>query len=467
MGFLIDFLSAKKYRKTLKPLGPVPTSEQIIQRVYDMAWPSTVESVLIAFISAADTIMVGTLGATAIAAVGIAGQPRMILLAVIFAINTGVTIIVSRRKGQNRPKEANLLLRNAIIVVTITAFVLNLLGFVFAEEMLRFAGATNDYIGMSVDYFKIICIGNFFYSISLVMTAAQRGAGNTLISMKTNIIANLVNIVFNYLLINGIWFFPRLEVVGAGIATALGNFVALVIATHSLLNDDQFISLNFKESWALDIETIKPLWQVSWPTMIEQVFMRIGFFTFSKLVAGLGTIEFATHQILMSVMQITFQVGNGMQIASTSLVGQSLGAKRKDLALVYGKSSQHFGRLLAVIVGLILIVFRVQIIDLYTEDPLIIEKGSILLILLAVIIFFQVSQVITIGSLRGAGDVRFAAVLTMVSIMLLRPSLTYFLAYTLGFGLNGAWVATLVDQMIRFGVSQYRYQSKDWLEHAI
>ncbi len=464
MSKMIDFLAVSKYQKKIEIEGSLPDNERIVSRVYRMAWPSTLESGLISLISAADTMMVGTLGPWAISAVGAATQPRFLMLSAIFALNIAVTVIVSRRRGENDREAANKVLRQSITISTIIAVLLNSLGIIFAEPLIKMiSGSEASYIQQSVDYFRIIAIGNMFYSLSITITAAQRGAGNTKIAMKTNLIANFINIIFNYLLINGIWIFPRLEVVGAALATTIGNVVALVLAIQSVRHEEDFLYLSFEGTWKVTKDILTQLWNLARSTALEQIFLRIGFITFAMMITRLGELEFATHMIVMNLMSISFSLGDGLSAASTSLVGQSLGARRKDLALINGKVTQRLGHIIAIIMVAFVVIFRKVLIGLFTSDLEVIKMGEPIMIILAVVIVFQITQVITNGSLRGAGDVGFVALESIVSITLMRPILTLTLAYFLNLGLTGAWLAIFTDQVFRYIASAWRYSSKKWL----
>lgn len=449
------------------PSQDLPKTKEIYQKTLRIAWPSAMEAILISLIGAVDMMMVGGIGTNAIAAVGITTQPKFIFMSMVIALNIGTTVIVSRRKGANDKVGANKALRNGLMLSFMISLASSILGYVFAKPILQFAGASTEYLLEAMVYFRIILIGNFFYLIGLTMTAAQRGIGNTKISMITNISANVVNIIFNYLLINGIWFFPRWGVMGAAVATAIGNGVSLVLATRSLLDKDSFLSITDHQHWSLDKETVRLLWSISSSAFVEQLFLRIGFLMYSKAVAGLGTVQFATHYIAMQIMSITFSVGEGLSIATSSLVGQSLGAKRSDLAIIYGKASQRMALVVSIFVSLGIILTRASLIGFFTSDVIIIAMGSNVLLILSGIVFFQISQVITLGSLRGAGDVKFSAMLSLISVALIRPSLTYIFAYTLGWGLYGAWYSVVADQAIRFGVSRWRFHKAEWLKIEI
>lgn len=439
-------------------------NKEIYKKTVSIAWPSTLESVLISLISSIDMIMVGTIGSSAIASIGITNQPRFIILAVILSLNVGVTVVVARRRGEQDQDSANKCLRQALMVSSFVALLLSILGIIFAKQVLYLAGANDEYINMAVNYFRIIMIGNIFYSVSLTINAAQKGCGNTKISMRTNLTANIVNLIFNFLLINGILFFPKLGIVGAGIATTLGNIIAFLMSCYSLKDRTAFLFVSLKQKWAFDKKTLSDLYMITSSSFVEQVFMRIGFFIYSKTVASLGTVAFATHQICMNIISLSFSFGDGLSVATSSLVGQSLGAKRKDLAKQYSIATQNLGKLAAIVVGFFLIVFRYKIIQLFSSDPIVIETGSKIVFIIVFTVAFQIIQVITFGCLRSAGDVKFTAKTSLISVTIIRPLLTYLLAFPLGFGLIGAWFSLFLDQFIRYLASRIRYKKGKWVD---
>ena len=461
-NFIKSFFDTEKLIKPGTQLGELPITKKAYKTMFDIAWPSVMESVLVSLITAVDTIMVGTLGSSAIAAVGITGQPKMIVLALVMSLNIGVTAVVARRRGENNNEGANSCLKQAIMLCLMISFIMAVFGFAFARPLLSFAGAKEDIIDRSTQYFRIIMIGNVFQSLSTTINAAQRGCGNTKIAMKSNLSANIVNIIFNFLLINGIGFFPKLGTTGAAIATVLGNFTAFILALKSISKRDQFLSIFHKSKWKFENKTLKSILAVSSSAVVEQVFMRIGFFTNTKLVAELGTTSLATYQICMNILSISFCFGDGFGVASSSLVGQSLGEKRPDKAYLYGK----IGRRLALSVGLclsvIFVIFRNQLIALFTTENDIIAVGAIIMLITAIITPIQTTGVVTSGCLRGAGDVKYVACCSLVSITILRPFSTWLFCYPLHMGVIGAWIGVGIDQLSRLILSSIRFEKGGW-----
>lgn len=445
----------------------LPTSRDAIQNLARIAWPSVLESMLIAVISIVDTIMVSSLGKEAIAAVGLSTQPRFIILAIFMSLNTGITAVIARRRGEQDREGANRALRQIMLFSTIASIVLGVVGVLCSRSLLLFVGAKPDTIDLATTYCQIILGGMVFNVISMNLNAAQRGAGNTRITMKTNIIANLVNVVFNYLLIGGRLGFPRLGIAGAAIATVLGFVVASVISIASMRKQGEFLFLDFTKSFLPQKKVLAPVAQVASSAAVEQVFMRIGFLVFAKMIANLGTDAYATHQIVINIMNIAFAFGDGLSISTASLVGQNLGRGMPGAAQLYGLLSQRVGLTVGAVMFTAFILLRHVLILPFTTDPGIILLGSQLLIVLAFVVPAQISQMIFSTCLRVSGDTRYVAVVSLLSITLLRSALAYLFCYPLGLGLVGAWLGMAVDQYIRLMLNGLRFAKGKWKKIAL
>jgi len=447
--------------------GEIPPTKEVYSTAFRIAWPSTLEAVLVGLVGVIDTIMVSTLGSGAIAAVGLTNQPKMIVLAIIMSLNVSVTAIVARRKGAMQRLDANSCLRFSMLLSGVISLLLSALGYIFARPMMIFAGAGSDIIDMAVTYFKIIMLGTIFNGLSMTINAAQRGAGNTKISMVTNLAANFVNMTFNYLLINGNLGFPRLGIAGAALATVIGSVVSLGIAVASLLYHDSFLSLRIRCKWLLDKLSLKSMFSISSSALVEQAFMRVGFFTYAKIIAGLGTDAFATHQIAMNAMSMSFTFGDGLSVACASLVGQNLGAKRPDMSIVSGKVGNRLALCVSSCLCIIFFTCSEPILRLFTQEAHIIQAGIPLIWITGIVTFAQTSQVVFSGCLRGAGDTKFVAMVSFISILFLRPILSYVLCYPLGLGLMGAWIGIIIDQYVRLSCTMWRFGTGKWTKIAV
>ncbi|MBQ6292291.1 MAG: MATE family efflux transporter [Lachnospiraceae bacterium] len=445
-------------------VGEIPPAQELYRRFLRLAGPSVVEAVLVALVGIVDTIMVSTLGDLAIDAVGISTQPKFVILCFIFALSTGTTAVVARRKGQADRNGANAVLRNVFVIGLGLILLLTWFGRRYAEPFLRFAGAHDSYIEDAIVYFRIICVSLVFQGMNILINAAQKGSGNTKISMTTNLVGNLVNILFNWLLINGIGPFPRLEVRGAAIATLIGAVCACMISVVRLFIRKHYLNIFVNAGAKLSFPVLKPVLNVSSSALVEQLIMRFGFFTFNMVVARLDPLSYATHIICMNFMSLSFCFGDGFQVAATALAGQSLGAKRPDLAYIYCGIGRRIVAVVATVLSIFFITTRFALMRLYTDTPEIIEMGGVCLLILSVITYTQTAQVICTGCLRGAGDTRYTAMISLIAIGIIRPLAGYVFAYVVGWGLYGAWFGTLLDQTLRMVLSSDRVRRGKWLE---
>lgn len=458
------FFDCQSMIREAQKIDVIPPSREVYGNTFNIAWPSAVESVLVGLVGVIDTMMVGTIGPEAIAAVGITNQPKLIFLAVIMSLNVGVTAVVARKRGEEDAQGANGVLRQSILLSAAFSIVSTIVGVLFAQEIMEFAGAGADILDDATAYFKIIMLGMFFNSLSMTINAAQRGVGRTKIAMRTNLVANGLNVVFNYLLIGGNLGFPRLGVRGAAIATVIGLSVAFLMSVISVLHHGQFLSLRAHGSWRFQGQTMRSLCKVGSSALIEQLCLRFGFFTYAKIVASLGTVAFATHQICMNILSISFSFGDGLSVAASSLVGQSLGAKRADMAIVYGKVCQRMALIIASVLMVCFLFGRRVIMMAFTNDEAVISQGAVIIILIGLICMIQMSQVVIMGCLRGAGDTRFTAAVSLISVAVIRPGSAWLFCYPLALGLMGAWYSLCFDQIIRMVLSMVRFSGGNWTE---
>ncbi|MDO4567769.1 MAG: MATE family efflux transporter [Clostridia bacterium] len=461
---LIDRLFAPRYLVRSDMLcGELPSAREAYGTALRLAWPSAIESVLIALIASIDTMMVGQIGTSAISAVGITTQPKFILLALVITLNIGVTAIVARRRGEGDIEGANRCLKQALVLSASLGVAMTAIALLFAEELVLFAGAKADYYQDATAYFKLMMSTTAFNTCAMTLNAAQRGFGNTRTSMITNVTANLCNVLLNWLLINGIWFFPRLGVRGAAIATAASSVVAFAIALRSVLTHAPGrLSLIQERSWRFDRRTVSGMVKVGSSALVEQVFLRVGFFIYALLAANLGTVEFATHQVCMSLIHISFAFGDGFAVASTSLVGRGLGEKRPDKSMMYGKVGQRCALIMGLLLALVFVLLRYQLLGLFTDESAVLELGGNIVFIIAATCIVQTSQVVISGCLRGAGDSKFVAVSSFICVGVIRTALSWFLCYPCALGLVGMWLGLFSDQLLRLVLNFVRFRSAKW-----
>lgn len=448
-------------------LGDIPDTAQAYKTLARIALPAVIEMMSIAFIGMTSTAMVGKMGPEAVAAVGLTGQPRMLFMAMIFALNVGVTAIISRRKGEGNQEAARTVLRQSISIALVMGIIMTALAIILSTPVMKLSGAKSDTIGPATLYFRISSASLVFSSLTSTICAAQRGVGNTRVTMVVNIAANIVNVTFHFLLIEGRFFFPRMGVAGAGTALALSAAAGAALAVTSLLKKGEYLRISRRDNWKLDPGIMNLIVKIGGNSVFEQICLRIGFLIYSRVIAELGTEAYAAHQIASQMMNISFTFADGLAVATTSLVGQYLGMKRSDLSILYGKVGQRVAFAVSIILMTVSFTTRFWFPTWFTEDAEVIRLAAGVILVLGFIQPFQTSSIVLAGSLRGAGDVRYVAITMLISVTFIRPALAYLLVFPLGVGLAGAWLAMLFDQGLRFFLVYFRFVRGKWMNIRI
>lgn len=447
----------------------LPKKEHL-KTCFNMAWPAILESFFMAFAGLLDSLMVSSLGPSAVAAVGLTAQPKFIALAIFIALNVSLSALVARRRGEDRREDANQIAMTAFLFALIASGIISLLFVSNADFIMKFCGTNADTHEDAVTYITIIMSGIVFNIIQMTINAAQRGSGNTKITMRTNMVSNIINVFGNWVLIGGNLGFPALGVRGAALATVFGSLVASVMSIISILGKDTFISIPFMVR-----EKIRPAWNafknivnIGYSIFFEQLLMRIGFMATALMAANQGTDAMAAHQVSMNLMGLAFSFGDGLQAAAVALIGHSLGAKKPDLAKEYGSTCRSMGFTISILLGLVYLLGGKGLFGLFfPEEPEIVTICIHISYVIIVTILFQISQVIYMGCLRGAGDTKYTALCSMLSVTLIRTVFSYVCCYWFHWGIIGIWMGVLADQVSRYAFASIRFKQGKWVDIKI
>lgn len=439
-------------------------NKRTIRTALNMAVPAIIESFFVAFAGLVDSFMVSTIGSDAVAAVGLTTQPKFLGLSIFFAMNVAISALVARRFGENERRKANSILLTSLLLVLGFAFVLSISLVVFAPQIMDLCGSTPETHDGAVAYYRIVMGGMIFNCIQMAINSAQRGAGNTRITMITNITSNTINIIFNYLLIGGHCGLPALGIRGAALATVLGTVVACVMSIISIMKADFFVSIPYiiKEKVRPTVESLKDIVKLGYSVFFEQILMRIGFMATAIMAADQGNAAMAAHQVAMNIMGLSFSFGDGLQSAAVALIGRSLGEKKPEKAKEFGGTCQMIGGIISVSLAVIYFLGAKGLMSMFFEEAEIVNIGVGIMRIIIVIVLFQVRQVIYMGCLRGAGDTLYTAVASLVSATIIRTVGSYICGYTLAWGIVGIWFGVLADQISRYIFATIRFKAGKW-----
>jgi len=448
--------------------GDIPGSREAYKTSLLIAIPAIIEMVSIALMDMFDAIMVGRgVGPHALASVNITNQPRMLVFSVFMALNIALTAIIARKKGAGQMDEARSCLRHGIMIGIVTGTILTILAISFARPLMVFVRAQDDIVNYATTYFRITSSVLVLQVLTSTICVAQRALGNTKITMRVNVTAKVVSVALNFLLIEGRFFFPRMEVEGVAYARAIATCVAFALALASILRKDSPLRIRLSDEWRFRKPMLFSIGKLTGNGMLEQVCLRTGFLLYAMVIAELGTAELAAHSIAMGLMGLSWTFAEGIGAATTALVGQNLGRKRPDLSIMYGKVGIRMAVVCGAILSIFAFTFRYQFVSLFIDAvayPDIATAAAVLVLILASILPVQTAQLVLAGSLRGSGDNRYVALTMLIAVGLMRPVLGFIFVFPLGLGLPGAWISMIFDQIARLIMLFTRFARGKWTQ---
>ena len=401
-------------------LVPILRGNPAVYRTWRIACPAIAERCFAMLVTMIDTKMVSGLGTAAIAAVAITTQPRLIYLAPFEAVSLVVSIMVSQSIGAKQNGQARQAVSLGIWVCLLSAILATAACVLLADEVLLLTGADSVILESAAAYFRILMVGHLFHVESLLINASLRGAGMTKSVFYSGLAANLTNVCFNYILIEGRCGFPRLEVAGAALASLLGMAVGLAVSAAFLMKED--CVLNLRRKTEVQMTAVwRPMLSLSWNTLQENLFKRIGMFLYGLMVAKIGIAALAAHQIGVNFTNLSFAIGDGIANAACTLVGQSAGADSSEDVQRYGGICHMFGTGIGSAIAGIYILFARQLFGLFVPEEEVLRYAEPLMTITAMEAFLEIVQVTTAGCLRGLGDLQAVTRISFVSITLIRP----------------------------------------------
>lgn len=448
----------KKYADTYNKL----TRAKLRKSILSFSGPIVAELMLMSMISIVTLSMVGHLGAYALSAVGLTNQPVFISVAVFQSFNIGATALISRFIGAEKYKDAKTVVIQTMIMAVILGAILSIISIIFARQIVIGMGAQEDTVEFATMYMRYMGLGMLLQSIPTAVASILRGAGESKAPMRYNIISNIINVIVGLLLINGLWFFPKMGLQGAAIAATVSKLVACIMSVYALINSGLPISISRKEKFSLDFSMIKRIMNIGLSAAGEQFAMRVGFILYTRIIADLGTSALAAHQIVLSVTNLSSNIVNGLSVAASSFTGRSLGAKDAELAEEYSLEIRKMGAVVSVSIGLSFFFGGYQFSRLFSSDPMVLNLSARVLKIGALITYPQNSLAILAGSLRGAGDTKWPLISALIGMIFARVSLAAVFVKVFHLGLEGAWAAALADQSVRSIFIYLRYRTGKW-----
>lgn len=444
----------------------IVNTENLRRTVIFIAWPAVLRTFLNMVVQMVDMVMVGSLGAVALAAVGLGNQIFFFSVAVVQALSIGTTALVAQAMGKGDLETAQKVAGQSLSAVLVTTFLLSFLVVFLARHIISgivyfMPEKDLEMVALGSSYLSIVGISISLRFSLLVVNGIFQGAGDSHTPLYLMALTNLLNVVGNYLLIFGVGPIPALGVQGAALATCIAGLIGGGLGIGLLFSRFSPIPLNFNPAkfFTLQKQILSRVLFIGVPSAAEQIGIHLSQIIYSMVVASLGTLAIAAQQILHNSFTMTYLPGIGFSLATTTLVGQYLGADKKERALQSGMETARLALIIMSGAGVIFFFFPHTVSLLFTREAAVQELVKHPLMLLAMAQPAIAYIVSLTGGLRGAGDTRWVMYLTLINMLGLRLLLTLLLVW-FGWGLTGVWLAMLVESYLRAVFIFYRFRNK-------
>lgn len=436
--------------------------DQLNIRIAKLAYPAVLEMMLHMAVGIADVAMVGRLGAEPLAAISLGSQIFFSVIFIFNAIGIGAAAIVARSVGAGKFSEANFITAQALLMAGAIGLFTGTIAYFSAPKFFTFFAVTPNVIQMGTDYLQIVALPSGIFLVSLVAESIVRGSGNTKIPLLVAVIANTTNIILNYILIYGKFGFPQLGVQGAAYATSISLTLACAVMLTILCKGWINIQLQLADFRQFDVLAMKRILRLSLPAGAEELLRSSSNITSIYFISSLGAITYAAHQVALTVESLSFMPGFGLAMASSSLVGRSLGAKKIKQAVEVGWRAAGMAIVAMSFMSALFYFGSMFLVKLFTTDPDVLPIASMAVTIAA---FEQPTiavYLVFLGVLRGAGDTKWPFYLALIGNWLIRIPLFYLAIFHWGWGIREIWYITVLQWLIMASLAFWRFLQGDW-----
>jgi putative MATE family efflux protein len=437
------------------------TSGSIRKAVFLLSVPMVLEMMMESIFFLVDAYFVSSLGANAIATVGLTESVVTLVYAIAIGLSMGVTAIVARRIGEKDIPGASQAAVQCIMLGVAVSLIVSAVGIIFPEEILALMGGEPDLIAEGAGYTQILLGGNATIMLLFLINAVFRGAGDASVAMKVLIFSNLLNILLDPLLIFGWGPIPAYGVKGAAIATTIGRGSAVLLQLLILFMGWSKIKVGLKDV-VLRTKVMLNLVKVSLGGIGQFIIGTSSWVFLMRIMAEFGSEVLAGYTIAIRVLMFTLMPSWGMSNAAATLVGQNLGAGKPKRAESSVWKTGKYNAWFMVVVSLFYLFFAEFILKIFSDDPEVIENGALSLRVIAAGYVFYAYGMVIVQAFNGAGDTKTPTIINFFCFWVFQLPFAYAAALYFELGVLGVLLAITFAEVLIAVISIVWFKKGNW-----
>ena len=436
------------------------TQSEKFRLIVSLSIPSILAQLSATVMFFIDAAMVGHLGAKASAAIGIVETTGWLLGGLASAANMGFSVQVAHAIGANDFKRARQVLRQSLVCGIIWALSITTIAISISSPLPYWLGGSAEIAHDATLYFAIFSAFGIFFQMEGLAGSMLKCSGNMKIPSALNILMCLMDVVFNYIFI----YILEMGVAGAAIGTGLAMVITALLMLYFLLYRSDILKLKgCPGSFRPKSDVVSNAFRIGGPMGLQHILMGSAQVVSTVIVAPLGTVAIAAHSLAITVESLCYMPGFGIAEAATTLVGQSFGARKRQLTQSFANMSTGSGMIVMTLMGILMYVFAPELMALMTPVDEIIGIGAQCLRIEAFAEPMFAAAIVCNGVFIGAGDTLRPAIMSLLSMWGVRLTLAALLATT--YGLPGVWVAMAIELTFRGFIFLVRQLRGGWLKN--
>ncbi len=433
-----------------------------------IALPISFQQLINASLNMIDVVMVGQLGESSIAALGLANQVFFVLILLLFGTTSGMAIFTAQFWGKQEIKPIRKVLGMSILATSLFAFFFTLAAVLIPHKVLGLYTNDAKVIEIGSQYLRIVGFTYIPVAIATSYIAVLRSIQLIRLTVIATTTAIIFKTILGYMLIFGYGGFPALGVRGAAIGTASGWTLELILLLILVYTQKTPLAASLKTLFTFDMSFFTRVLTTALPAMANELFWSVGITTYNAIYAHIGTDSIAAINVNGTMEELGFVVFMGLGNACAVMVGNRIGAGKKEEAYEIVRRVIILSVGAAWVVGLIVLSLRTAVTGLYDLSPNGIHNVRMLMLMMACTLWIRMFNFSTfIGALRAGGDTRFALVMEICSIWLIGVPAAYLSAFVFHLPVYFVYLCVMSEELAKAFVSAWRFRSRKWIHDLV
>jgi putative MATE family efflux protein len=441
---------------------------EFIRSMLAIAVPVAFQQFITASLNMIDVLMVGQLGETAVAALGLANQIFFLLILFLFGVTSGMSIFTAQYWGKGDIESIRKVLGICLVIAVSVAMIFSLAAMLVPQRLMSFYTEDQAVIQLGSDYLRIVGLSYIMMAITVSYISVLRSITLVKMTVFVSVLGLGLKTIIAYLLIFGIGVFPELGVRGAAIGTAVGwtfECILLLMLVHVLKTP---LAANLATFFRFNRPFVRNVLKTSMPAAMNEVLWSVGFTSYNAVYARIGTDAIAAVNINATIEELMFVLFIGLGNACAVMVGNTIGAGNKDTAFEYGRRFLILGIATALIGGVVIVSLREAVIHLYQISPSAANNLRGLMFVFAVSAWLKMLNfILFIGTMRAGGDTRYAMFTELFSIWCIGVPAALVGGFVLHLPVYGVYALVLTEEAAKAIIVVRRYLSQKWIHDLV